>query len=97
MTHMETALGYLERGGTGLTASLFVLLPTAVAHIQEYAATGTMVLQPDVDDEWLESNGLWPNDDDDRFPDEPVRREKIGRNEPCPCGSGKKYKKCCGQ
>ena len=27
-----------------------------------------------------------------------VRREgrKIGRNEPCPCGSGKKYKKCCG-
>ncbi|MBI9086902.1 MAG: preprotein translocase subunit SecA [Desulfobacterales bacterium] len=29
----------------------------------------------------------------------PVRRtgEKIGRNAPCPCGSGKKYKKCCGQ
>ena len=28
----------------------------------------------------------------------PVKRdqEKIGRNDPCPCGSGKKYKKCCG-
>jgi preprotein translocase subunit SecA len=28
-----------------------------------------------------------------------VRRqtEKIGRNDPCPCGSGKKYKKCCGK
>ena len=27
----------------------------------------------------------------------PVRAgEKIGRNDPCPCGSGKKYKKCCG-
>ena len=28
---------------------------------------------------------------------QPVRREtpKIGRNDPCPCGSGKKYKKCC--
>jgi SEC-C motif domain protein len=27
-----------------------------------------------------------------------VRREspKIGRNDPCPCGTGKKYKKCCG-
>ena len=27
-----------------------------------------------------------------------VRREvpKVGRNEPCPCGSGKKYKQCCG-
>ena len=22
--------------------------------------------------------------------------KKIGRNDPCPCGSGKKYKKCCG-
>ncbi len=24
------------------------------------------------------------------------RGEKVGRNDPCPCGSGKKYKKCCG-
>jgi preprotein translocase subunit SecA len=26
-----------------------------------------------------------------------VLEPKIGRNEPCPCGSGKKYKKCCGK
>lgn len=26
-----------------------------------------------------------------------VKKEKIGRNDPCPCGSGKKYKKCCGR
>jgi SEC-C motif-containing protein len=26
----------------------------------------------------------------------PRQSEKIGRNDPCPCGSGKKYKKCCG-
>ncbi|MCT4663237.1 MAG: SEC-C metal-binding domain-containing protein [Tissierellales bacterium] len=26
-----------------------------------------------------------------------VKEPKIGRNEPCPCGSGKKYKKCCGK
>ena len=25
-----------------------------------------------------------------------VTRQKVGRNEPCPCGSGKKFKKCCG-
>jgi preprotein translocase subunit SecA len=25
-----------------------------------------------------------------------VKGEKVGRNDPCPCGSGKKYKKCCG-
>ncbi len=31
-----------------------------------------------------------------RAPKPPARApEKIGRNEPCPCGSGKKYKKCC--
>jgi hypothetical protein len=38
------------------------------------------------------------------FPDEPNAEEepqpvglsKVGRNDPCPCGSGKKYKKCCG-
>jgi preprotein translocase subunit SecA len=28
---------------------------------------------------------------------QPIKTEKIGRNEPCPCGSGKKYKKCCGR
>jgi preprotein translocase subunit SecA len=30
---------------------------------------------------------------------QPVRADinKVGRNDPCPCGSGKKYKKCCGQ
>lgn len=26
-----------------------------------------------------------------------IKPAKIGRNDPCPCGSGKKYKKCCGQ
>jgi preprotein translocase subunit SecA len=34
--------------------------------------------------------------------DEPVKRrpvkaaDKVGRNDPCPCGSGRKYKHCCG-
>jgi preprotein translocase subunit SecA len=27
----------------------------------------------------------------------PVKVKKIGRNDPCPCGSGKKYKHCCGR
>jgi len=26
-----------------------------------------------------------------------TKDKKVGRNEPCPCGSGKKYKKCCGK
>ncbi|MBN1568001.1 MAG: YchJ family protein [Acidobacteria bacterium] len=36
---------------------------------------------------------------DGRILYQPFRRDqpKIGRNDPCPCGSGKKYKKCCGK
>jgi preprotein translocase subunit SecA len=35
----------------------------------------------------------------DDQPQKPVTRQedKVGRNDPCPCGSGKKYKKCCGR
>lgn len=34
--------------------------------------------------------------DEGDFAEPPPIHRKIGRNEPCPCGSGKKYKKCCG-
>ena len=39
------------------------------------------------------------DDEDDFEPIDPIRRDtpKVGRNEPCPCGSGKKYKHCCGK
>jgi uncharacterized protein len=62
-------------------ALLFAMLPTAVRNIQEYADKGFLEL---------------PEDDEDRHPAELLRSEKIGRNDPCPCGSGKKFKKCCG-
>jgi SEC-C motif-containing protein len=43
-------------------------------------------------DRWYYVDGLLPT---------PVtyrrEEEKVGRNDPCPCGSGKKYKKCCGK
>ncbi len=33
---------------------------------------------------------------EERQPQQPfISEEKVGRNDPCPCGSGKKYKKCC--
>jgi uncharacterized protein YecA (UPF0149 family) len=41
-----------------------------------------------------------PGEDDEPLPEpvEPVHAEKApGRNDPCPCGSGKKYKQCCGK
>lgn len=44
-----------------------------------------------IDGEWFYSEGLMR-------PTTVVREgKKIGRNEPCPCGSGKKYKACCGK
>jgi len=30
-------------------------------------------------------------------PQPKIAEKKIGRNDPCPCGSGKKHKKCCGK
>lgn len=46
---------------------------------------------------FVKENGRWYFQDG-RFVHETVRREgpKVGRNDPCPCGSGKKHKKCCG-
>jgi uncharacterized protein len=36
-------------------------------------------------------------DPDEYYPETYVRPEpKVGRNDPCPCGSGRKFKKCCG-
>lgn len=48
--------------------------------------------------EFKVQNGKWYFVDGKMVGPEPLKREgdKIGRNDPCSCGSGKKYKKCCG-
>ncbi len=44
-----------------------------------------------VDGKWFFAEGV-------ELPAPPLRKEsQAGRNDPCPCGSGKKYKKCCGK
>lgn len=49
--------------------------------------------------EFKKHNGQWFYWDGDMVKAKPMIREgrKVGRNEDCPCGSGKKYKKCCGR
>ena len=37
------------------------------------------------------------NDGKETVKKSPKKSEKVGRNEPCPCGSGRKYKQCCGK
>ena len=54
---------------------------------------------------WEYTIGLEPDQPEDitdleillNPPKPAVAEKKVGRNEPCPCGSGKKYKKCCGK
>lgn len=51
------------------------------------------------DSSFAKVNGEWKYVDGVIAGEEPYRREdpKIGRNDPCYCGSGKKFKKCCGK
>lgn len=54
---------------------------------------------PPIDDV-VQATAWWGRFEDapgSAIPEEPYRpSSKVGRNEPCPCGSGKKFKKCCG-
>lgn len=45
---------------------------------------------------WI-NNGFTPYELSKKASARQVKSKKIGRNEPCPCGSGKKYKHCCGR
>ncbi|HOT29015.1 MAG TPA: SEC-C metal-binding domain-containing protein [Candidatus Ozemobacteraceae bacterium] len=47
-------------------------------------------------DTWLTKNGREPLGSENSEQPTPAD-ETVGRNEPCPCGSGKKFKKCCGR
>ena len=46
---------------------------------------------------FVREDGRWYYVDGEAPKQQPVTGgRKVGRNEPCPCGSGKKYKRCCG-
>jgi len=44
---------------------------------------------------FVHENGQWFYVDGKIMPPQPAKHDKTGRNAPCPCGSGKKYKRCC--
>ena len=67
---------------------------------EELEASRRFLGSMDDDDPIMESlakalAGNLPEDINSRKPKTIIAKPKIGRNEPCPCGSGKKYKKCC--
>ena len=55
-----------------------------------------VVAEPKRED--IEQKQMFTNKDDTLGAKPKVRKDdKVGRNDPCPCGSGKKYKQCCGR
>jgi SEC-C motif domain protein len=57
--------------------------------------TSTMVNSLHEKSSFVREEGQWYYVDGKTLTDQPLRSEKLGRNQPCHCGSGKKYKKCC--
>ena len=62
-----------------------------------YTANGEFCNHHEVS-QFVKEDGGWKFSDGELVGEKPIVREepKINRNDPCPCGSGKKYKKCCG-
>lgn len=71
----------------------------AAEHLEEVISGGEMAMDDDVEMEdafgW---GGFWEEQAGAAKQQPYVRTQpKVGRNDPCPCGSGKKYKHCCGK
>ena len=69
-----------------------------VVEFKAFARTGEKVFTLHEVSRFLREDGQWLYVDGDMQaePSPGARVGKVGRNEPCPCGSGKKFKKCCG-
>ena len=65
--------------------------------VVRYMYRVNVVTQPKVEDRLQNATVNNPSGDNEADAKKPVvKGETIGRNDPCPCGSGKKYKNCCG-
>jgi len=65
-----------------------------VEFVARYEAAGATYNHHEVS-KFVKEEGKWYYLDGDLLRPPQAQSLKIGRNEPCPCGSGKKYKKCC--
>jgi SEC-C motif-containing protein len=68
----------------------------SVEFVATYRTDGEEIRHHEVA-EFRKKDGKWLFYDGKVRGGDPIRREetKVGRNDPCPCGSGKKFKKCC--
>lgn len=71
---------------------------TGIVEFKAYSAVDNTIQVHHERASFAKKNGKWFFEDGEPVSPEQIVREtpKTGRNDPCPCGSGKKYKKCCG-
>ena len=107
MTAMEF-IGFLDGGNTSLKETLELENLEEDTQIKaEFDFEKLLWNMHDSKAEWLYGMEEWNNifDEEKRKQNKKdynrsqivVKGDKVGRNDPCPCGSGKKYKKCCGK
>lgn len=107
MTAMEF-IGFLDGGNTSLKETLELENLEENSQIKaEFDFEKLLWNMHDSKAEWLYGMEEWNNifDEEKRKQIKKdynrsqivVKGDKVGRNDPCPCGSGKKYKKCCGK
>lgn len=72
------------------------LINQGQADLPTDAADALSTEAPDLIPLWIETLAEWRLDRWGGSKSTTISRAKVGRNERCPCGSGKKYKKCCG-
>ncbi|WP_448874106.1 YchJ family protein [Desulfobulbus propionicus] len=75
--------GLVEFRATALAAERLIVLRERSRFVREQGM-------------WRYLDGEFLQEEQPTLPLPPAKGGKVGRNDPCPCGSGKKFKKCCG-
>lgn len=107
MTNVQF-IGFLDGANTSFTQELDLESLTEESEVKaELDWEKLLWNMHDAKAEWLYGMNEWSNifDEEKRKQikkdfnrsKQVVVENKVGRNDPCPCGSGKKYKKCCGK
>ncbi|PIU46230.1 MAG: preprotein translocase subunit SecA [Candidatus Hydrogenedentes bacterium CG07_land_8_20_14_0_80_42_17] len=100
MDSLREGIGWRGMGGTDPLVEYkhegFALFENLIQTLRQELVTWALHVEPAVHTPQRQTRRTLIMSDEEKIEKEPVRVKKIGRNDTCPCGSGKKYKKCCG-
>lgn len=101
MEHLREGIGLRGYGQTNplqaYTMEGYQLFDQLVNNIEEKISVFLLKAEITQNTERKQTIKGTANDGKEKAKSAPKRSSKIGRNDPCPCGSGKKYKQCCGK